>query len=161
MHCAGTKCASRSECTSIVCFYVPPEACLTHYSYRCLGGGERDIVNSLRPAREGGGMVKEQSVTIYAPMIYTAPCVRYFKRAETLRGQVGGGWALEISSFLGLVKWHRTDRRVPFGGRTISKLTISQQKTGTKKTTCAVLSSTTLSEANPKTLTGRLKSTLV
>ncbi len=27
----------------------------------------------------------------------------------------GGGWALEIESFLGPVKWHRADRRVPFG----------------------------------------------
>ncbi len=28
---------------------------------------------------------------------------------------MGWGWALEFSSFLGLVKWHRADRRVPFG----------------------------------------------
>jgi hypothetical protein len=28
---------------------------------------------------------------------------------------VGEGWALEIESFLGPVKWHRADRRVPFG----------------------------------------------
>jgi hypothetical protein len=28
----------------------------------------------------------------------------------------GRGWALEFSSFLGPVKWHRADRRVPFGG---------------------------------------------
>ncbi len=34
-----------------------------------------------------------------------------------LRGQVGGGWALEIVTFLGLVKWHRADRRVPFGAQ--------------------------------------------
>jgi hypothetical protein len=26
----------------------------------------------------------------------------------------GGGWALEIESFLDPVKWHRADRRVPF-----------------------------------------------
>jgi hypothetical protein len=26
----------------------------------------------------------------------------------------GRGWALEIESFLGPVKWHRVDRRVPF-----------------------------------------------
>jgi hypothetical protein len=30
------------------------------------------------------------------------------------RGSGGGGWALEISSFLGPVKWYRADRRVPF-----------------------------------------------
>jgi hypothetical protein len=48
-------------------------------------------------------------------MIYTAPCVMFLMRADPLRGQVGGGWALEIESFLGPVKWHRADRRVPFG----------------------------------------------
>ena len=35
--------------------------------------------------------------------------------AYTLRGEVGGGWALEFPSFLGPVKWERADRRVPFG----------------------------------------------
>jgi hypothetical protein len=27
---------------------------------------------------------------------------------------MGGGWAPEFESFLGPVKWHRADRRVPF-----------------------------------------------
>ncbi len=31
--------------------------------------------------------------------------------------QVGGGWALEIESFLSPVKWHRADRPVPFGAQ--------------------------------------------
>jgi hypothetical protein len=35
-------------------------------------------------------------------------------RADTLRGQVEGVWALEMESFLGPVKWHRDVRRVPF-----------------------------------------------
>jgi hypothetical protein len=35
-------------------------------------------------------------------MIYTAPCVRFLMRADTLRGEVGGGGvALETSSFVG------------------------------------------------------------
>jgi hypothetical protein len=38
-------------------------------------------------------------------------------RYRTLRGQVGGGWALEMESFLGPVKWHRSDWRVPFGAQ--------------------------------------------
>jgi hypothetical protein len=50
-------------------------------------------------------------------MIYTAPRVMFLMRADTLIGQVGGGRALEIESFLGLVKWHRADRRVPFGAQ--------------------------------------------
>jgi hypothetical protein len=50
-------------------------------------------------------------------MIYPAPCVMFLMRAHTLCGQGGGGWALEIESFLGPVKWHRADRRVPFGAQ--------------------------------------------
>jgi hypothetical protein len=32
-------------------------------------------------------------------------------------GKAGGGWALEFESFLGPVKWHRADRRMPFGAQ--------------------------------------------
>ncbi len=39
------------------------------------------------------------------------------ERAYPVRGQVGGGWALDIESFLGPVKWHRADRRVSFGAQ--------------------------------------------
>jgi hypothetical protein len=35
-------------------------------------------------------------LAIYAPMIYTAPYVMFLMRADPLRGQVGGGWVLEI-----------------------------------------------------------------
>jgi hypothetical protein len=45
------------------------------------------------------------------------PVRNVLMRADTLFGQVGGGWALEIESFLGLVNWHRADRRVPFEGQ--------------------------------------------
>jgi hypothetical protein len=50
-------------------------------------------------------------------MIYTAPYIMFLMLEDTLRGQVGGGWALEIETFLGPVKWHRTVRRVPFGAQ--------------------------------------------
>ncbi len=43
----------------------------------------------------------EYVLAIYAPMIYTAPCVMFLVRADTLWGQVGGGWALEIEIFFG------------------------------------------------------------
>ncbi len=56
-------------------------------------------------------------IAIYAPMIYTAPCVCFQCGQHPLRGQVGGGWALEIETFLGPVKWHWADRRVPFGAQ--------------------------------------------
>jgi hypothetical protein len=35
----------------------------------------------------------------------------------TVLGQVGGGWALGMETFLGPVKWHRADRQVPFGAQ--------------------------------------------
>ncbi len=65
--------------------------------------------------QEGCGTPGKCSVTIYAPMICTALCTMFWMRAYPLLGQVGGGWALEFSSFLGPVKWHQADRRVPFG----------------------------------------------
>ncbi len=54
-------------------------------------------------------------IAIYGPMIDTAPYSLLLMQANPLRGQVGGGWALEIETFLGPVKWHRAVRRVPFG----------------------------------------------
>jgi hypothetical protein len=44
-------------------------------------------------------------------------------RAYPLRGEVGGGWALEFSSFLGPVKWHGANRRVPFGAQKLENST--------------------------------------
>jgi hypothetical protein len=42
----------------------------------------------------------------------------FWMRAYPLRGEVqGGGWALEFSSFLDPVKWHRADWLVPFGAQ--------------------------------------------
>ncbi len=32
-------------------------------------------------------------------MIYTALCVMFLMQADTLHGQVGGGWALEKENF--------------------------------------------------------------
>jgi hypothetical protein len=34
-------------------------------------------------------------------MIYTALCIMFWMRANSLLGEVGGGWALEFPSFLG------------------------------------------------------------
>jgi hypothetical protein len=41
----------------------------------------------------------------------------FWRGGYTLRGEVGRCWALEFPSFLGPVKWHRADRRVPFGAQ--------------------------------------------
>jgi hypothetical protein len=64
-------------------------------------------------------MMGRGKLTIYAPMIYnyTAQSIMFWMRAYPLQGQVGGGWALEFESFLGPVKWHRANRRVPFGAQ--------------------------------------------
>jgi hypothetical protein len=44
--------------------------------------------------------ITKHKLTIYAPMIYTAPCVIVLMRADTVCGEVGGGGlALEIESF--------------------------------------------------------------
>jgi hypothetical protein len=51
---------------------------------------------------------------LYTYDLYS-PCIMFWMRAYPLRGEVGGGWALEFESFLGPLKWHRADRRLPFG----------------------------------------------
>jgi hypothetical protein len=58
-----------------------------------------------------------KNITIYAPTIYKAPCIMFWMCAYPLRGELGGGWTLEFESFLGPVKWHRANRRVPFGSQ--------------------------------------------
>ncbi len=63
--------------------------------------------------RLGGALVRcicTNQVTIYAPVIYTAPCIMFWMGAYTLCGEVGGGWALDFPSFLGPMKWERADR---------------------------------------------------
>jgi hypothetical protein len=46
-------------------------------------------------------------------MVYTALYVMCLMRADPLLGQVGGGWALEISTFLG-PKWHSPNGSIQF-----------------------------------------------
>jgi hypothetical protein len=52
-------------------------------------------------------------------MIYTATFLMSLMRANPLWGQVGGGWAMEIETFLGPVEWHRAVRQVAFGAQKI------------------------------------------
>ncbi len=52
-------------------------------------------------------------------MIYTALYVTFWMRADLLQGHVGGGWDLEIETFLGTVKWHQAVRRMPFGAQKV------------------------------------------
>jgi hypothetical protein len=41
-------------------------------------------------------------IAVYAPMNYTAPCVTFLMREDSLLGQVGGGWALDKRDFWAL-----------------------------------------------------------
>jgi hypothetical protein len=50
-------------------------------------------------------------------MIYTAPCVMLLMRAASITWASGRGLGAGIESFLGPVKWHRADRRMPFGAQ--------------------------------------------
>ncbi len=43
------------------------------------------------------------------------PVRNAFDAGKPITRAMGGGWALEIESFLGPVKWHRAVRRVPLG----------------------------------------------
>jgi hypothetical protein len=58
------------------------------------------------PSQTPCHVVVKKMLAIYVPMIYTAPYVILLMRADTLRGQVGGGWALEIKTFGPLGKCH-------------------------------------------------------
>ncbi len=61
-----------------------------------------NFLHALAPPPPSWALVHK---TTYAPMFYTALCIMCLMCAYPLLGQVGGGWALEFSSFLG-PKWH-------------------------------------------------------
>jgi hypothetical protein len=62
-------------------------------------------------------------------MIYTAPCIMFWMRAYPLRGEVGGGWAMEFESFLGPVKWHRAPIvECHFGPKKLENQKFSQKR---------------------------------
>ncbi len=56
-------------------------------------------------------------LTIYAPKIYTGPCVMFLMRAYTLRGEVGGGGGTGNREFFGPLEMARSDRWVPIGAQ--------------------------------------------
>jgi hypothetical protein len=45
-------------------------------------------------------------------MIYTASRLMFLMRTDPLQGQVGGGLALEIETFLGPVKWQLGTKKI-------------------------------------------------
>jgi hypothetical protein len=75
--------------------------------------GQRVCLTLWGVTDQSKGYLFKNNYSIYAPMIYTAPCIMLLMRADTLRGEVVGGLALEISSFVGPCEMARADRRVP------------------------------------------------
>ncbi len=93
-----------------------------HLWGRGVGGSDIRSMSSIRPICKCRCpplqvSLKISIIAIYGPLIYTAQYVILLMRANTLRGQVGSGGALEIKTFLGPVKWHRAVKRVPFGAQ--------------------------------------------
>jgi hypothetical protein len=64
---------------------------------------------------------QEGIISIYAPMIYTAPCIMFWMRAFALRGEVGGGFlGPKWHSPIGLMPFHRAQKTLEFQGLTPS-----------------------------------------
>jgi hypothetical protein len=62
-----------------------------------VGGGQFGKKNLLHWALEAP--IAHVHKTTYGPLINTALHVMLLMRANPFRGQVGGGWSLEISTF--------------------------------------------------------------
>jgi hypothetical protein len=77
---------------------VANSSCLVPSAMESMETGDAD--RDLNDTQSGAYVL-----TIYAPVIYTRPCIMFWRRGYTLRGEVGGGWALEFLSFLGPMKW--------------------------------------------------------
>jgi hypothetical protein len=74
-----------------------------------------NIVFSLSPTAEQWALESPLHKTTYRPLIYMALYAMLLIRANPLLGQVRGGWALEISTFLG-PKWHSPNAQCHFTG---------------------------------------------
>jgi hypothetical protein len=82
--------------------------------------GPRPPYDTPRESHQGARVHK----TTYAPMIYTALCIMFWMRVYPLLREVGGGWALEFSSFwapngtLLSMPFHRAQKTLEFQGPT-------------------------------------------
>jgi hypothetical protein len=77
---------------------------LYHFCHRCSSAKSAPLLGRTPGPthRERNTDKRALSLTIYAPVIYTAPCIMFWMGAYTLRGEVGGGWALEFPIFWAL-----------------------------------------------------------
>jgi hypothetical protein len=84
------------------CAYYVPYSCLSISNKFCNGGerpeqGEQVLPPSVWALKPPSWALVHK--TNYAPMIYTALCIMFWRRGYTVLGQVEGGWALEFSGF--------------------------------------------------------------
>jgi hypothetical protein len=89
-----------------------------HYRFLLISNKFCDLsllhwVPSLSPKAELWALEDHVHKTTYGPLMDNALYVMLSMRANPLLGHVGGGWALEISTFLG-PKWHSPDGSMPF-----------------------------------------------
>jgi hypothetical protein len=70
---------------------------IRYFSTENLSQNPRQIINRLCE------LMILKTYDLYGPV----PYVMLLMRANLLRETVGRGWALEIETFLGPVKWHR------------------------------------------------------
>jgi hypothetical protein len=87
------------------------------------GEGCLDPAGGIVMADKALKTVQVVNITIYAPVIYTAPCIMFWMGANTLRGEVGGGWALEFPRFWAL--WN--------GNKTIGEFHLGPKKLGNSR----------------------------
>ncbi len=69
------------------------------------------------PYTRSYSVIPEGLITIYAPMIFTAPCIMFWMRAYPFTRGSGRGLGPGIREFFGPYKMHRANRRVPFGAQ--------------------------------------------
>jgi hypothetical protein len=70
-------------------------------------------------------------ITIYGPMIYTAPCVMLLMQAASFTRASGKGFGPGNLEIFGSVKWHRADRH--FWAPNSTRLSARSHFTGPKK----------------------------
>jgi hypothetical protein len=76
-----------------------------------------DVSNTQRTRVDKRARTKGHIIAFYVPVIYTAPCVMLLIRSASITWASGRGLCPGNRDFLGPVKWHRADKREPFGAQ--------------------------------------------
>ncbi len=73
---------------------------------------------ALRDCKQHGNSTGEQTSYLWTYDLY-GPVSNAFYAGKYITRASGRGWALEMETFLGPVKWHPAGRGVPFGAKKI------------------------------------------